>query len=87
VSLYQNAAPAVANTARTYTAATVLRPAALAPGQYVTLLLGRDSSAGSDGDRVFIVTDGKDKKGNPLLIERDSGTTVSASPESVWALW
>ncbi|UVB02993.1 hypothetical protein IVIADoCa2_16 [Xanthomonas phage vB_Xar_IVIA-DoCa2] len=72
---------------RSYTAATILRPGALVPGQYVTLLLGQDSDVASDGDNVFIVTDQKDKKGNPLLIERHSGTTVAASPTSVWAIW
>jgi len=73
--------------ARTYSAGHILRPAALVPGQYVALLLGQDAYVASDGDDVFIVTDGKDKKGNPLLIERSTGTTVAASPSSVWAIW
>jgi len=72
---------------RSYSAPMILRPGALVPGQYVTLLLGKDADVASDGDNVYIVTDQKDKKGNPLLTERSSGTTVSASPTSVWAIW
>lgn len=71
----------------TYPAQGIFRPAALSPGMRVTLLLGRDASIGSDGAAVFVVTDQKDKKGNPLLINRDTGEAITASPDSVWAVY
>lgn len=73
--------------ARTYNASTILRTAALVAGQYVTCLLGQDDTVASDGDAVFVVTDASDKRGNPLLVQRDNGAVVAASPASVWALW
>ncbi len=69
----------------TYSAAAIFRPAALVPGMRVTLLLARDASVGSDGTAIYVVSDQQDKRGNPLLVNRDTGAAITASPDSVWA--
>lgn len=71
----------------TYTSGSIFRPSALVPGTLVTLLLARDALRGSEGTAIYVVSDQKDKRGNPLLVNRDTGVTVSASPESVWATY
>lgn len=52
----------------------------------MTVLIGGGEVAGSDSMSRFIVTDQKDKKGNPLLVNRDTGALFSAGPEVVLAV-
>lgn len=39
---------------------------------------------GQDAKINYVVTDIKDKRGNPLLVNLRTGGTITASPLSVW---
>lgn len=72
--------------AATYYAGQIVRPAAAPSGAVVTVLIGGCEVAGSDSMSRFIVTDQKDKKGNPLLVNPATGAMFSAGPEVVLAV-
>ncbi len=88
--MYPEPAPVAqldAGTARSYSARGIMRPSSLEPGMLVTLLMGGEDTIASDGAAVYLVTDQQDKKGNPMLVDRESGATVWAGPDSIWAVW
>lgn len=70
----------------TYYPSQIIRPAAAMQGQRVSVLIGSNEVTGSESGPVYIVTDQKDKKGNPLLVDRETGELASAGPGVVLAL-
>lgn len=72
--------------ATSFDATSLLRPAALVPGQRVQVVLGVGDTVGQPEGTGYIVTDAKDKRGNPQLINSDSGAVVYADPSTVFAL-
>lgn len=72
---------------RSYPARGIMRPSSLEPGMLVTLLMGGEDTMASDGAVVYLVSDQQDKKDNPMLVDRESGATVWAGPDSIWAVW
>lgn len=76
-----------ASGARSYPARGIMRPSSLEPGMLVTLLMGGEDMVASDNGVVYLVSDQQDKKGNPMLVDRESGATAWAGPGSIWAIW
>lgn len=79
-------APGISGPGFTYCPAQIVRPAGVVQGQRVRVVIGSENVVGSDSLTAYMVTDQKDKKGNPLLVNRDTGDLVSAGPDVVLAL-
>lgn len=57
----------------------------LGTGDRVSLLSSTNGIATHEQMQTnYLVTDQRDKKGNAILVNTDDGTTVAASPLSVW---
>ena len=57
----------------------------LKPGQRATCLSSLDGIVSESPE--YVVTNETDKKGNPKLVNVDSGSVVVASRLSVWNAW
>lgn len=56
-------------------------------GDTAYLVAGAAGVANEEQARVaYLVTDQRDRKGNPLLVNVANGATVTASPHSVWTV-
>lgn len=73
-------------TATNFDATSLVRPNALKAGQRVQVVLGVGENVGNPEGQTYIVTDAQDKKGNPQVINADTGAVAYADPATVFAL-
>lgn len=77
--------PAACAPCNSHEANNILRADALTVGERVTVLLGSADDVGTDSNVAYIVTDQRDKKGNVLLVNANTGATAYTTASTVFA--